>query len=216
MKKARIESVLDFNNGIEQVFLNNGRDSISSEDLLNLLRDGVKTRELRNGRKIKNDRKTKYIFDINSYDTEKEINSQGLLVVTIDNSKIQYLYKTISSIEDICTISAQIKKINKARVIAGILVSFTILTANSPTIARGLVEYIKGSYEYDARMSIHAYEEYKLHRQPTDEEVKETESNYYKDLEERAKNGDEAAIKEYSEYLIEQLNEQFESKTKTK
>ena len=67
MKKARIESVLDFNNGIEQVFLNNGRDSISSEDLLNLLRDGVKTRELRNGRKIKNDRKTKYIFDINSY-----------------------------------------------------------------------------------------------------------------------------------------------------
>jgi len=217
MKNGRIDSLLSYSNGVEQAFLNNGRDSISSDELLNILRDGVKTKELRNGRKIQNTKVTKYIFDTNFYDVDRNGNSIGFFVVTVDNSQKSYLATTLSSIDDICTISAQIRKTNKARIVAGILAGFTILTVAGPTIARGLAECIRGSYDYDTRISKQAYEEYKSHRQPTDEEVKEAEQNYYKDLEERAKSGDESAIREYSEYLIEQrLNEQLESKSKTK
>lgn len=217
MKKDRIYTLLDYSNGMEQVLLNKGRDSISSEELLNMLRGGVETKNLRDARKIQNVKMTKYFFDMKSYDENKGKDTKRTFVVAVRNSQKQYLGRTVESLDDICIMNAQMRKKNMTRFIAGISAGMALIIVAGPTIAKGLADCIKKSYEYDTRISREAYEDYIRHQGPTDEEIRQAKEEYYRDLEQRAKSGDEDAIREYSQYLIEQeLKEQLESGTKTR
>lgn len=217
MKKDILYAVLDYSDGVEQILLNKGKNSMSSHEFLNFLRDGIKTKELKDVRRIQNDEITKYIFDVKSYDTENGNHSKNKIVVVVKNSQKPYVARTIASLNDICTMTAQIKKVNITRVIAGISAGLVILTTTGPTIAKELANCIRKSNEYDLRPSITAYNDYIANKEPTKEEIAEANERYYEDLFEKAKAGDKAAIREYNEYLSEQqLKEEIESESKTR
>lgn len=210
MNKDRVYMHLDYNNGVEQVLLNGGRNSMPSDVLLKFLRESIKTKELLSVKKIKSDKTTKYIFDSKSYDEDKEKYIKGSIVLTVKNSEKKYVARTISSLDDICTITVQIKKINRARLAAKISVGIILLTTVVPVIAKGLENYAP-------RATIEENEEYIPYTKPTEEEIKLSIDKYYKNLEQKAKTGNEDAIKEYNKYLLEQqLIEQRENWSKTR
>lgn len=217
MKKYRLYSVLDYSNGIEQVITNNGKNSMSSDELLKILRDGIKTGQFKGANQIKNKKRTKYVFDMNYYDEKRNDDIKGPFVIEVKNSQKQYLSRTISSIEDLCTMTAYIKKVNKSRIIAGISVAVALLTVSGPTIAKGLNDYLEKENKDDTNTYEDIYENYNNYRYPTPEEIEKGNEDYYLLLQKKSENGDEEARKEYNDYLVDQLIvEQLENQPKTK
>lgn len=205
MKKETVEAFLEIRNNEPIVTVKGKEGYTNPETLISFLKKGVSSKQMKACTPKSENGYTTYKFKV--YDEYNNLNNY--FVIKVKNSK-RYLYKPIiERIKEISGISNLIKKVNFNRFVAGIAATALIVTVAGPTVAKGLGELLKKDYEYD-QQRYHQYT-YSTHYIPTEEEKVQAEIEYYKDLEKRAKAGDEDAIKEYSDYLVEQqLKEQIE------
>lgn len=210
-KQKRVDATLKTNGEHEYVVVKNKDGKASVETLINYLRNGIKNREIKNGKIVQNDICVKYIFDVYSYDEKLEKENKSLFVVRIDNKEKEYHYLTINVLESMCEMTAQIKKTNRARVIAGISVGLFILVAAGPRIAKGIGDAANKESQYDQ-------ERYNKTQVDviTQQDIDNMNEEYYKDLEQKAKSGDVEAMNEYIEYILGQQSQENLNNSKTR
>lgn len=205
MKKEIIEAFLEIRNN-EPIVIVKGREGYTNpETLVAFLMKGVKSNEIKACTPKQEKGYTSYKFKV--YNDEADLSHY--FVVKVRN-RDRYLHRpTLEAIKDITGVSNLIKKVNVNRFVAGIAITATILTVAGPSMAKGLNELLERDYQYD-QQRYHQYT-YSAPYIPTEEEKAQAEIEYYEDLRIRAEKGDEAAKKEYEQYLIEQqLKEQLE------
>ena len=205
MKKETIEAFLEIRNN-EPIVTVKGREGYTNpETLVAFLMKGVKSNKIKACTPKQEKGYTSYKFKV--YNDESELSHY--FVVKVRN-RDRYLHRpTLEAIKDITGVSNLIKKVNVNRFIAGIAIATTIITVAGPSIAKGLGNLLERDYQYDQQR----YRQYSYSSTyiPTEEEKAQAEIEYYEDLRIRAEKGDEAAKKEYEQYLIEQqLKEQLE------
>ena len=204
MEKETVIAHLEIINGQPMVRVNG--QSTTTQHLIEYLKQGVKKEDIKACTPKYKDGKTIYKFKV--FDNHGVFSNYFVIKV---NSNERYLHKdTIKQINEVTNTSTLIKKVNINRFIAGISAGIVLMTLAGPSIAKGLRELDQKGYEYDQQR----YHQYQAPAQVTPEQKKESIEQYYKHLEEKAKAGDEAAIKEYSEYLAQQtLKEQIEQES---
>ena len=199
-KKQRMTLELCFIDNERYVYIKEN-DEYRSEDILIKYLDSCKrNKEISNGRKIHNDKTTKYIYDITD-NSEKYS-----FVVKVKNSEKELHNATIKYMDTLCDLSATLKKANRARVAAGLFASTFIIVAAGPSILKEYEKRNEAKNEYQQEL----YEEYlnkvnKPEYQEPEEEKQQAEDKYYEVLRNKAETGDKEALKEYQEYVLEQL-----------
>ena len=213
-KKQRMTLELCFIDNERYVYIKEN-DEYRSEDILIKYLDSCKrNKEISNGRKIYNDETTQYIYDITD-DSDKHS-----FVVKVKNSEKELHNATIKYMDALCDLSATLKKANRARVAAGLFAGTFIMVAAGPSIIK---EYEKRN-EAKIKHQQELYEDFlektnnQEYYEPTQEEKQQAEDKYYEELRNKAEKGDKEALKEYQNYLIDQLIlEQMENEsTKTR
>lgn len=205
MRKETVEAFLEVKNN-EPIVVVKGKEGYTNpETLVAFLKKGVKSNEIKACTPKQEKGYTSYKFKV--YNDEAELSHY--FVVKVRNRE-RYLHRpTLEAIKDITGVSNLIKKVNVNRFIAGIAITATILTIAGPTMVKGLGELLEKDYQYDQQR--YHQSSYSAPYIPTEEEKAQAEIEYYEDLRIRAEKGDEAAKKEYEQYLIEQqLKEQLE------
>lgn len=194
MEKETVVAHLEIINGQPMVRVKD--QATTTQHLIEYLKYGVKKEDIKACAPKYKDGKTIYRFKV--FDDHGVFSNYFVIKV---NSNERYLHKdAIKQINEVANTSNLIKKVNINRFIAGISAGIVLMTLAGPSIAKGLKELDQKDHEYDQQR----YEQYQAPAQITPEQKKESIEQYYKDLEEKAKAGDEAAIKEYSQYLVEQ------------
>lgn len=177
---------------------------IDPQCLVDYLKRKVSCKELKNSLAKQEKGYTSYKFKI--YNNNGELNNY--LVVKVKNSE-RYLHKqTIDQIKETTKFSTLITKCNILKTTAIISIGIVIMGPLTPILAKGLSKLDQKDYEYD-QQRYHKYLNYSNTPIVTDEQKQEAVEDYYIDLEKKAKAGDKEAIREYSQYIIEQqLKEQ--------
>lgn len=218
MNKKQVINLELRNIGDKQYIYIKDYDQYRSADLLvNYLNSCKKSKEIINGNKIYEGEVTKYKYDIKSSDIEDK--SKYSVVVEVKRDEKQYFYESIKYMDSLCDLSAVIKKVNRARLAAGIFAGAFIMIAAGPSIIKNYKNNNEAKNQYQQEL----YQEYlnnlnkSDHYEATDSEKQQAEDVYYESLKQRAESGDQAAIKEYQDYILEQLLiEQSEQSSKTR
>ena len=206
MKKQFFYVELKKENGEESVWIPEHDLIVEPYVLTRYLREGIKNQDISGGFGVIEEDYTKYTF--NAKNIDKSI-PDHYFVVKISNQLIKEGSPTANIIKYMSERSVKKTKKNMTRLIAGATASFILITSAVYFVAKDLKNLNSTVKDYERKVSIG--QEYMENHKLTEE----AHQQYYVDLEQRAKSGDEDAIKEYSIYLAEQqLKEQKEEKSK--
>lgn len=173
MSKQRFDIRLKNEQGNECFVIDGSEERHNSEELIQLLRNGIRTETIKAGT-IKKDRAfTKYIFDVESFDEKTEEHQNGKIVVRVMNIEKSQL-PSLDKIEDMCNVCVKTKKVNFYRIVAGVLVTVTLATLAGPTIAKGLEKLLQKEDDYNnaqAQSTIQMMQDY-VNKQRQEEEHK--------------------------------------------
>lgn len=192
MKKETVEAFLAIKDD-QYIVIVNGEEEYP-ETVLAYLKKGVKLKKIKACTPRQGEKYTSYKFKI--YDEGDNLNNY--FVIKVKNSE-RYLYRPIiKEIREITEKSNLIKKVNRNRFIAGITASALFLTVAGPTIAKGIRNTV--DREYDLYDDIYGKPASVTAQAPTEEDI----AKYYEGVRIRAEQGDEEAMREYQQYLLEQ------------
>lgn len=164
MTKKRIDiRLMPGNRSSNDYFtIDNTAERHDIQELINMLRMGIKTDVIKKGLKKEDSAFTKYIFDTSSFSEELNDHIEGKLCIKVANYDKRYI-DSLSQIEDQCEIAMKIKQVNYTRVIAGIMAVVVVVMMGGSLIVKGLEWLIKKEDEYSssqAEPGITAMEEY--------------------------------------------------------
>ncbi|MBQ9072587.1 MAG: hypothetical protein IJY25_05475 [Bacilli bacterium] len=200
MSKEKYYIRLRHNDGQDYYVVNGKEKSYNPNELVQILSAGIKNRTVKFGKRLDDGEVTRYVFEVDGYDEAKDDFYKGKFSIKVLNKEKQYI-KCIQSIEALTTAHSEIKKTNRTRLAAGILIGVTVLTMASPAIAKGINKLLQKEEEYnDYTYSQHQELLDSLPHNITFEEQITAQKEYYKDLSERAKEGDQDAIDELTQY----------------
>jgi len=147
MSKQRFDIRLKNEQGNECFVISGSEERHNSEELVQLLRSGIRTETIKTGT-IKRDRAfTKYIFDVDNYNEQIDEHQSGKIVVRVMNAEKSEL-PSLDTIEDMCNVCVKTKKVNFYRIVAGVLVTVTFVTLAGPTMAKGLDKLLQREDAY--------------------------------------------------------------------
>ena len=211
MSKEKYYIRLMHNDGQDCYVVNSKEKSYNPNELVQILSAGIKNRTVKFGKRIEDEKFTRYIFDIEGFDDTKEDFYKGKFSIKVAN-KDKGKIRVIQSIEALTTASHEIKKTNNTRLAAGILIGVTLLTMASPTIVKGMNKLLEKEAEFDDYVSSqHSDLLNSIEPNITYEEQQVAQEIYYQDLYDRAQKGDQSAREELEQYNVEKtLQEQAE------
>lgn len=184
--------------------------------LLSFLDECREKREITNGKKIRREKTTDYVYSIKTKeDILEDIESEKYsFIIKVKNSEKSMFYETIKYMESLCDLSATLKKINTARIAAGILAGSIALSYIGPRYVTFVKEHNESWKKYEQQM----LDELEIiNHELTEEEKEEGMKQYYETLRQKAEAGDKAAQEEYERYLFEQqISEQLDQNKKTR
>lgn len=206
MKNA-VKANLKYYNGNEFVTFDGKNTVRTSDELIDALRESVKTGEIKHGKKYDGPSYTDYIFTVSTFSYKDKKTYKNKIIIRVDNKDKEYLKNTMQRIEDQCIIAQKVSHINTGKIVALILTGSILVTGSTFLFAKGLKYAVNKEYESKVKIQENIKQDKPL--ELTEEEEAVAIAQYYINLSERAKNGDIEAQKEYNQYLIEQeLKEQ--------
>lgn len=174
--------------------------------LTEFLNRGIRNKNIKFGKKIRGENYTKYIYNVQVLKNGEKQDYN--FVVRVKNSEKSLHYQTLKHIEALCDISVRIKRENKLKIAALVIAGAIALTAGGKWAAKNLKEKTITSSSTPGNTIVYV---------PTEEDIEKANEEYYKELEQRANEGDPQAIEEYNMYLMEQqLEQQLEEERKVR
>lgn len=198
-KRERIPINLFVENGESKANIKDDHRVTSTKNIIELLDGLSKSKAIVKSKKIKKENFVEYVYDVN----EEENYS---IVVRINNDERDKHFETIKYLDSLSDLSISLKKVNRARFVAGLALGALVLVIAGPSIGKSIRKNndtnkpIKKQYE-EILEDTDDYQRY----YPSEEEKKEAEEYYYESLKKRAENGDEKAKAEYEDYYYEQI-----------
>lgn len=188
MKKSISIRLVKDDNG-EICFKYSGSDVARTPyGLTSLLEDGIKTGRMNKGSKIEDSKYVKYVFNYYETNEIKAMQKPTTMVIRMRKDYIDSAYDILKSLDSLCMETNYIRTKNIARILGISLAATVFLSFSGKMIADRIKSPDKNDFgrnnEYTAQKQI-------------------DDSNYYKELEEQAKNGDEKAKEEYAKYLVQ-------------
>lgn len=176
MAKARIDIRLMNQDG-QDYFVIDGTEEVNDiQGLVDLLRNGIKTKVIQDGVKKESAATTKYIFKTSGFSEELNDYVDGTICIRVANYNKKNI-KALSQIEDQCEIGGRIKQINYTRVVAGILTVVVVVVLGGNLIAQGLVELLKKDEQYSdeiAETTISQMKDYEDYQESLEEHKRQT------------------------------------------
>lgn len=181
MEKRKIISINFMNeNGKQKAKVENR--IIEIKEVLQVL-DKCKSRnEIKKGKIIKRGDYINYIYDLDVYGND--IKKYSYTIKVKKNEKNIY-YETIKYLETLCDLTVTLKKVNIARLTAGIIAGMFVLVNAGPHIIKGLERRNEAKNQYqneqyqEIQNNINSDQIY----YPTEEEKQEAENWYYENIE---------------------------------
>lgn len=174
--------------------------------LTEFLNRGIRDKNIKFGKKIRGENYTKYIYNVEVLKNGEKQDYN--FVVRVKNSEKSLHYQTLKYMDALCNISVRIKKENRVKIAALIVAGAIALTIGGKWAAKELKGKTIQSETLPGNTIVYV---------PTDEDIEKANEEYYKELEQRAQQGDPQAIEEYNMYLMEQqLEQQLEEERKVR
>ncbi len=168
--------------------LNNDGQKIPLSKLINIMKNGVRTNEIKFHKKTNNIESTSYIFVDN--------NDGGLISIRYKNSEKAHFKQVIDNINMICKINPKLKFVNYDKLIAIVTAGTFVLTSLIGVVCYSINK--NATKDLDDGESLPDY--YYTH-QLTDEQ-REQESLYFENLEKKAKDNYESLTENEKEELL--------------
>lgn len=212
-KKKNVIVELKLNDEQEYAYIH-GRDvETDTKYLTEFLNRGIRNKSISFGTKLRDNEYTKYKFEVKIKENDEP--TKYNFIVKVKNSQKSYHFQTVKYIENLCDTSVTMKKQNRMRLISLLAAGTIAVVAATPFLAKGLNKLFEKDYRY--QQQIYNNQSYSENYIPTVEDRENSEKEYYRELEEKAKSGDKEAIQEYSRYIMEQqLEEEALEQRKTK
>ena len=182
-KRERIPIKFFVENGITKASVKTLDQVTSTKNIISVLDDCRKKREIVKSKKIKRDNYVDFVYDINVNGTDDV--EKYSIVIRIKNEEKQMHYETIKYLDSLCDLSGTLRNVNNARIVAGLAIGTLILI----TIGPAAVKLHKENNENMLRYQQEQHEKFLENingNQPyysTEEERKEVEKWYYENIE---------------------------------
>ena len=182
-KRERIPIKFFVENGSTKASIKTLDQVTSTKNVLVVLDDCRKKREIVKGKKIKRDDCVDFVYDINVNGIDNV--EKYSIVIRIKNEEKQIHYETMKYLDSLCDLSGTLRNVNNARIVAGLALGTLILI----TIGPAIVKLHKENNENRSRYQQEQYEQFLENINgdhpyyPTEEEKKDTEQWHYENLE---------------------------------
>ena len=184
---------LKYKNGQRYSILNNNSEPISLNVLINMVKNGIKTKEIKFEKKVRNSESTSYIF--------MDIGDDSTISLKYKNSEEEYFIDVIKEFDSACKIKHGLKSVNFEKFIklAGATVGITCVLASLGSYA--ISEIITSDVKTEGTLppyynTKHITEEFK------EQEIKDRQDRY-NELKEKAQQTYDSLTEQEQRELLE-------------